>query len=125
MDLVSVYNKNNSNDLSTPEHEHVHLLRTYPACLCQALNYLHEVMKIKHKDIKPENILIDRHDSIIITDFGISTRHTDSTNPITYGPTGYTAKYGAPEVIDSQDEVGVGRDYDVDTFSLGCVMLEM
>lgn len=34
-------------------------------------------------------------------------------------------KYGAPEVIHGQEEVGVGRDYDIDIFSLGCVLLEM
>jgi len=125
MDVVSTYNKNNCNDPPAIEHEHVRLLRIYPACLCQALKYLHEVLEIKHKDIKPENILIDRHDSVIITDFGISTRHAGSANPVTYGPTGYTVKYGAPEVIHGQEEVGVGRDYDIDIFSLGCVWLEM
>ena len=125
MDVVSTHNKNNCNDPHAAEHEHVRLLRIYPACLCQALKYLHEALKIKHKDIKPENILIDRHDSVIITDFGISTRHAGSANPVTYGPTGYTVKYGAPEVIHGQEEVGVGRDYDIDVFSLGCVLLEM
>ncbi|OCK93845.1 kinase-like protein [Cenococcum geophilum 1.58] len=125
MDMVSTYNKNNYNDSLAAEHEHVRLLRIYPACLCQALKYLHEVLGIKHKNIKPENILIDRHDSVIITDFGISIRYTGFAGPIGYNLTGYTVKYGAPEVIHGQEWVEVGQDYNIDIFSLGCVLLEM
>jgi len=123
--MVSTYNKNNYNNSLAAEHEHVRLLRIYPACLCQALKYLREVLGIKHKNIKPENILIDRHDSVIITDFGISIRYTSFAGPIGYNPTGYTVQYGAPEVIHGQEWVEVGQDYNIDIFSLGCVLLEM
>lgn len=38
------------------------LFRTYYGCLANALAYLHD-SNIRHKDIKPNNILINRDDS--------------------------------------------------------------
>jgi serine/threonine protein kinase len=122
MALASDHNKKSLVDASAVKHEHEHatFLRRYFACLCQVLIYLHEVLQIKHKDIKPENILVDRYDSIILTDFGISTRHADSKTPVTVGPTDYTVKYGAPEAVSYK-----ARGFEMDIFSLGCVFLEM
>ena len=37
-----------------------------------AVWYCHEVVKIFHRDIKPDNILIDQNDNIKLTDFGVS-----------------------------------------------------
>jgi serine/threonine protein kinase len=118
MEIAS--NHNQKRQIGDAEHEHIPMLRNFFACLCRALLYLHEKAKIKHKDIKPENILVDRFGSVIITDFGISTIHPCSDNPDTVGPTPFTIKYGAPEAIE-----GTIRGFDIDIFSLGCVFLEM
>ena len=37
-----------------------------------AVWYCHEVVKIAHRDIKPDNILVDDEDNIKLTDFGVS-----------------------------------------------------
>ncbi|RDW65973.1 hypothetical protein BP6252_09608 [Coleophoma cylindrospora] len=117
------YQRNPRDEEGEPieEHEHCVHLRRYFACLCRSMIYLHDHMRIKHKDIKPENILVDSYDSVIITDFGISTRHTGASNAITSGPTGRTVQYAAPEAMDEERP----RDFSIDIFSLGCVFLEM
>ena len=40
--------------------------------LLKGLFYLHEEKKIIHKDIKPENILIDEDMNLKISDYGIN-----------------------------------------------------
>jgi serine/threonine protein kinase len=95
-----------------------HLCNFFP-CLAEALDYLH-MENVKHKDIKPANILIDRFNSPILTDFDISHRYTDQNEAPTAGPTTFTYSYAAPEVIGNG-----GRPFESDVFSLGCVFSEM
>jgi serine/threonine protein kinase len=93
-------------------------LRTFFGCLSSALAYLHEV-NIRHKDIKPRNILI-KGETVLLTDFGLARdwTGTQSTTAGTVG--GCTPKYCAPEV--AHDEP---RSSSSDTWSLGCVFFEM
>jgi len=92
-------------------------LLTALGCLSSAVMYLH-TSKVKHKDIKPENILVDKNGSVILADFGISKQYNDET--ATEGPTPFTNKYASPEVVGQNK-----RDLDSDVFSLGCVFLEI
>jgi serine/threonine protein kinase len=94
------------------------MLLTALGCLSSALLYLHVTQNIKHKDIKPENILVDRHGSVLLADFGISKQYEGNT--VTSGPTPFTEKYAPPEVAAQGS-----RDLSADIFSLGCVFLEM
>ena len=41
--------------------------------LIQGIDYCHNVGKIIHRDIKPENLLLDRKNTVKISDFGVST----------------------------------------------------
>lgn len=92
-------------------------LRTFFGCLTAALQYLHDNF-IRHKDIKPQNILVD-HGNVLLTDFGLS-RDSSGAGSTTSGPTIKTPRYCAPEVamFDS-------RNSSSDIWSLGCVFLEM
>ncbi|KAL2136085.1 hypothetical protein VTI74DRAFT_5491 [Chaetomium olivicolor] len=94
-------------------------LHSYFGCLSQAVAYLHSHKpKVKHKDIKPENVVIDDFWVPILTDFGLS-KHFE-TGQHSEGPTPKTIKYAAPEAIQEGE-----RDQHSDIFSLGCVFLEM
>ncbi|KAK5662007.1 hypothetical protein OQA88_10118 [Cercophora sp. LCS_1] len=94
-------------------------LHTYFGCLSQAVAYLHRSsVRIRHKDIKPENVVIDQFGMPILTDFGLSTHF--ETGHHSDGPTGKTLKYADPEAMNE-----VTRDERSDIFSLGCVFLEM
>lgn len=93
-------------------------LRPYFGCLISALAYLHE-NKIRHKDIKPQNILVKNGDPYF-TDFGLSVDWSELSHGTTTGPTAMTPKYGAPEVAACEP-----RNFSSDIWSLGCVYLEI
>lgn len=100
--------------------------RQFLKCLSSALYHLHS-NSVKHMDIKPTNILVRRLPTcselthqIYITDFGISKTYSDADAAETDGPTSFTRKYAAPEVI-AQDIRGLPADI----FSLGCVFTEI
>jgi serine/threonine protein kinase len=94
------------------------LTRVY-GCLANAIQYLHN-SDIRHKDIKPQNILLDRNDGLYVTDFGLSRDITDASSSATDGNVRGTYKYCAPEVAMLEPR---GRAADI--YSLGCVFLEI
>lgn len=107
--------------LTVPVDRKVEMLRSYFICLSQALSYLHS-SGVRHKDIKPENILIDESGSVILTDFGISRRFPKHTPHATNNEWKFTRKYASPEIMKDKNAL---RDDPSDVFSLGCVFLEM
>ncbi|KAH8897001.1 kinase-like protein [Thozetella sp. PMI_491] len=91
----------------------------YFGCLAQAVTYLHKsTVQIRHKDIKPENIVIDDFGMPVLTDFGLS-KHFE-TGKHSEGPTLKTTKYADPEATHETQ-----RDVRSDVFSLGSVYLEL
>ena len=38
-----------------------------------AMDYIHDIVKIAHRDIKPQNILLSENDEIKLSDFGLGT----------------------------------------------------
>jgi serine/threonine protein kinase len=99
--------------------EDIGALRRSFGCLATALAYLHE-QKVRHKDIKPGNILIS-NGTVYLCDFGISRDWSASEHSTTTGDViKYTRRYCAPEVSDRDP-----RNSTSDIWSLGCVFLEI
>jgi tetratricopeptide (TPR) repeat protein len=95
-------------------------LRTFFGCLATALEFLH-MENVRHKDIKPSNILVERSGNVLFTDFGLSLDFTDASGSTTAGMVRhFTPRYCAPEVADREK-----RNTKSDIWSLGIVFMEM
>ncbi|EKX38178.1 hypothetical protein GUITHDRAFT_158530 [Guillardia theta CCMP2712] len=90
--------------------------RIWAAEILLALEYLHS-MGIIYRDIKPENVLLDRGGHIKLTDFGLARDVTDAATAKTVAGSPY---YMAPEVLLMQ-----GHDVQADWWSLGILIYEM
>lgn len=80
----------------------------YSAEIASALDYLHS-KSIVYRDLKPENLLLDRDGHLKITDFGFAKKLTDRTWTLCGTP-----EYLAPEIIQSK-----GHNKAVDWWALG------
>lgn len=96
--------------------------------------FLHQILKglqhmhavgILHRDLKPNNLLMNSDCDLKICDFGLSRAIPNSTeqNDKTFNMTDYvvTRNYRAPEVIFSQKQYGA----EVDMWSVGCIFAEL
>jgi serine/threonine protein kinase len=103
----------------TMDRDKESLLRTFFGCLASGLVAIHDA-QIRHKDIKPRNILI-KNEMVLFTDFGLALDFSQIDRSTTKGPpTMFTARYCAPEVAEETD-----RNTSSDIFSLGLCFLEM
>ena len=88
--------------------------------VASALDYAHSRGAI-HRDIKPQNILIDTNGRILLTDFGISLSNDDESGRLTR--TGLFM--GTPEYMSPEQVSGNAVDYRTDLYSLAITAYEM
>ena len=106
------------NPLFSVRNSAVTLLKQTIGCIVGAVAYLHS-SGIKHKDLKPSNILLSR-DGLWLADFGTATDFSVLTSSVTDEGDRGTPKYYSPEVAKFAPS---GRPADI--FSLGCVLFEI
>ncbi|KAL3277345.1 hypothetical protein HHI36_012696 [Cryptolaemus montrouzieri] len=94
------------------------LIRSYMKQLVEGMAYLH-TRTILHRDLKPQNLLIDREGHIKLADFGLSRSFSLPTR--TYTHEVVTMWYRAPELLLGSKIYCTG----VDIWSLGCILAEM
>lgn len=97
--LVMDYAPNGTLRQRHPRGQRLPLARVidYVRQVASALQYAHDE-KIIHRDVKPENLLIGRHQEILLSDFGIAVMAQSTLTQMTQELTG-TAAYMAPEQI--------------------------
>lgn len=78
------------------------------------LTFLHE-KNVLHRDIKPDNILLDRNNNIKIADFGISALYKKGFGLLTYNNT----QVGRPDYVCPEILANKPYDHRCDIFSLG------
>lgn len=104
------------------------VIQVYTLQMLEGLAYLHQ-SGIVHRDVKPENILLDHMGIIKFVDFGAAkviaaggrTKDHHNISKKLNSMTG-TPMYMSPEVITGSS---TGRHGSVDIWSLGCCVLEM
>lgn len=86
----------------------------YSACVLSGLSYLHD-QNIIYRDLKPENLMVDKDGFVKIVDFGFAKEVQDKTYTLCGTP-----EYLAPEIV-----VGKGHNKAVDYWALGVLIYEM
>ena len=86
--------------------------------VCHALDAAHTAGVI-HRDLKPQNIMVDKHGRVAVMDFGIARTAEAS------GLTQTGMLMGTPEYMSPEQAKGVEVDSRSDLFSLGIIFYEL
>ncbi|KAG2194520.1 hypothetical protein INT47_005793 [Mucor saturninus] len=90
------------------------------AQLISGVHYMHQ-KHIVHRDLKLENLLLDRHRNVLITDFGFANQFSSSQDDLMSTSCGSPC-YAAPELVMNQ---GVYVGPAVDIWSCGVILFAM
>ncbi|KAK8565850.1 hypothetical protein V6N13_020927 [Hibiscus sabdariffa] len=101
------------------QHMPIVHVQLYVYQICRGLNYLHRVVCVCHRDIKPQNLLVNPHNhQVKICDFGSAKMLVPGEPNISYICSRY---YRAPELIFGATVYTTA----IDMWSVGCVMAEL
>ncbi|XP_024390669.1 shaggy-related protein kinase epsilon isoform X2 [Physcomitrium patens] len=94
-------------------------VKLYTYQMCRSLAYIHNAVGVCHRDIKPQNLLVNPHThQLKLCDFGSAKVLVKGEPNIAYICSRY---YRAPELIFGATEYTTA----IDVWSVGCVMAEL
>lgn len=93
-------------------------IKSFMAQMLSATQYMHERWVI-HRDLKPNNLLLDSRGVLKVTDFGLARLFGDREAQMT--PTSVTLWYRPPELLLGSKNYGSA----VDVWSIGCIFAEL
>ncbi|CAG4981280.1 unnamed protein product [Parnassius apollo] len=93
-----------------------HISRFMAACVVEAFQYLHS-KDIIYRDLKPENLMLDKNGYIKLVDFGFAKMLAPNSKTWTFAG---TPEYVAPEIV-----LNKGHDRAVDCWALGVFIHEL
>ncbi|KAI7736534.1 hypothetical protein M8C21_020608 [Ambrosia artemisiifolia] len=101
------------------QHMPMLYVQLYTYQICRGLNYIHNVIGVCHRDIKPQNLLVNpQTQQLKICDFGSAKMLVPGEPNISYICSRY---YRAPELIFGATEYTNA----IDMWSAGCVLAEL
>eukprot|EP01012_Entosiphon_sulcatum_P010654 TRINITY_DN1627_c0_g1_i1.p1 TRINITY_DN1627_c0_g1~~TRINITY_DN1627_c0_g1_i1.p1 ORF type:complete len:536 (+),score=75.99 TRINITY_DN1627_c0_g1_i1:55-1608(+) len=86
--------------------------------LILALHHLHS-QGVVYRDLKPENVVLDEHGNLVLTDLGLAAR-VGHDGKLPGGMRVGSPSYWAPELLRREEHSGA-----VDYWALGCVVYEL
>jgi cyclin-dependent kinase len=86
--------------------------------LCQGIHYCHK-NRVLHRDLKPQNLLINKHGQLKLADFGLARAFGIPVRSFTHEVV--TLWYRAPDVLLGSKNYSTS----VDMWSVGCIFFEM
>jgi hypothetical protein len=103
-----------TNSGALPENQ----ARHYFSQMVAVLDYLHSELHVSHRDIKAENLLLDRHNNIRVIDFGLS-------NKFTSGQATFSTACGSPPYVSPEMVKGHAYTQAADIWSAGVLLYAM
>jgi cyclin-dependent kinase 7 len=94
------------------------LVRKYLRMTLQAVEYCH-ANYVLHRDLKPANLLLDQHDNLVLSDFGLAKVYGSPDRLLS--PQACTRWYRAPELLFGSVQYGASADM----WSVGCIFAEL
>jgi cyclin-dependent kinase len=94
------------------------MVKKFMKNLCEGIKYCHS-HRVLHRDLKPQNLLIDREGALKLADFGLARAFGVPLR--TYTHEVVTLWYRSPEILLGSRQYSTG----VDMWSVGCIFAEM